>query len=41
MFLQNILRFLIAVKHSILSESDDLKLGSAISVQREVALFVV
>ena len=28
-FLQNILRSLIAVKHSILSESDDLKLGSA------------
>ena len=28
-FLQNILRFLIGVKHSVLSESDDLKLGSA------------
>ena len=50
-FLQNILRSLIAVKHSIFSESDNVKLGlaawgntrkkSAISVQREVALFVV
>ena len=50
-FLQNILTSLIAVKHSILSEWDDVKSGSAawgntrkksaISVQREVALFVV
>ena len=50
-FLQNALRALIAVKHSILSESDDVKSGlaawgntrkkSAITVQREVALFVV
>ena len=50
-FLQNALRSLIAVKHSILSESDDVKSASAawgntrkksaISVQREVALFVV
>ena len=46
-FLQNALRFLIAVKHSILSELDDVKSDSAawwntaISVQREVAFFVV
>ena len=51
-FRQNALRSFIAVKHSILSESDDVKSGSAtwrnntrkksaISVQREVALFVV
>ena len=51
-FWQNALRSLIAVKHSILLESDDVKSGSAawrnntrkksaISVQREVALFVV
>ena len=51
-FGQNALRSLIAVKHSILSESDDVNSSSAawknntrkksaISVQREVALFVV
>ena len=50
-FRQNALRSLIAVKHSILSESDDVKSGSAVlrnntrkksalSVQGEVALFV-
>ena len=50
-FLQNALRFLIAVKHSILSELDDVKSDSAawwntrkksaISVQREVAFVVI
>ena len=50
-FGQNVLRSLIAVKHSILSESDDAKSDSsawrntwkisAISVQRDVALLVV
>ena len=40
-FGQNVLRSLIAVKHSILSEPDDVKSDPAISVQRDVALLVV